>query len=77
MKSVICLLLALVFCMYLPCAAFAATNSPANDGAAPTVAGSIPKTGDAFAMNTWIIIMVLALLGLVVAIMFFRKAQKN
>lgn len=77
MKRVICMLLALVLCLSLPIVAFAATNSPANNGAAPTVPGSIPKTGDAFAMNTWLIIMVLALLALVVAVMFFRKAQKN
>lgn len=30
MKKIICMLLALVFCLYLPMPAFAATNSPGN-----------------------------------------------
>lgn len=77
MKRIICMLLVLVLCMYLPCTAFA-VSSPGQSGSAPTVPSTDnPKTGDSFAMYTWIIVMVLALLALVAVVIFYRKAMKK
>lgn len=37
---------------------------------------SIPCTGDAFPMYTWIAVMILALIALIVAVIFFWKSLK-
>ena len=75
MKRIVCLLLALVLCAYLPCAAFA-VSSPGSS--APTVPSTDnPKTGDTSMINIWVIVMILALLALIVAVVVFRKSKKD
>lgn len=37
---------------------------------------SIPCTGDAFPMYTWVAVMILALIALIVAVIFFWKSMK-
>ena len=93
MKRIICMLLALMVCMYLPMSAFAATNSPGSgwycdecgtwvpgNGACPNghfrPGTTTPPTGDTSMVNMWIIVMVIALLALVVAVVFFRRTKK-
>lgn len=85
----ICMLLALVFCLYLPMPAFAATNSPGNNWTCPEcnqgATGSVcpnghlrpgittPQTGDTSLVNIWFIVMIVALIALVIAVVLFRK----
>lgn len=93
MKRIICMVLALLFCLYLPLPAFAATNSPSNgwycDQCKEWVTGngacsnghfrpgtSTPPTGDTSMVNMWIILMIVALVALVVAVVFFRRSKK-
>lgn len=76
MRRVICLLLVLAFCMYLPCTAFA-TQSPGD--VAPDVPGTddVPKTGDTSGMYLWLFVMLISLLALVVVSVCFRKVMRH
>lgn len=92
MKRIICVLLALIFCMYLPVSALAATNSPGNGWQCPEcnewATGNVcpnghlrpgistPQTGDTSMINIWVIVMIVALIALVVAIVLFRRSKK-
>lgn len=78
MRSIICLMLVLVVCMYLPCTAFAAVISPGQDGTAPTFpGGDVPDTGDQAALGTWLLVLLLALLALLAVIVCYRKFIKQ
>ena len=99
MKKVICVLLALMFCLYMPVTALAATNSAGQSGVAPwycSVCGKLnttsnvcnqtvgctgmahntPQTGDTSMINMWFVVMIIALVALVVAVVFFRRSKK-
>lgn len=74
MKNIICLLLVLVLCMYLPCTVFAAVISPGQDGTSPTIPDDgVPDTGDNASVGTWMFVMLLALLVLIAVLVCFRK----
>lgn len=64
MRNLMRLLLAAAVSLYLPCTAFAAGNS-------------IPCTGDSFPMYTWIAVMILALAGLIAAVIFFWRSLRK
>lgn len=92
MKRIICMLLVVIFCMYLPMPAFAATNSPSNGwtcsecnqwatgGVCPNghlrPGITTPQTGDASMINIWLVVMIVALIALVAAVVLFRKNKK-
>ena len=68
MKRIVCMLLALVLSLYLPCTAFATSN--------PYPSITTPQTGDASMIYTWVVVMVVALLALIVAVVMMRKSKK-
>ena len=73
MRRVICLMLALMLCLSLPMAAFAAVPSPGNY--APV--GSNPKTGDVAQMELWIPVLIASALALMaMAAVYFKKFRK-
>lgn len=78
MRKVVCLLLALVLCLSLPCTAMAAVISPGQDGTAPNVPDDgVPDTGDHSSVRLWLLVMLLALLVLVLVVIFYRKYMKQ
>ena len=64
MRKWLTALTAMILCLQLPCTALAASNA------------CIPCTGDAFPMYTWIAVMVLTLIALIVAVIYFWKSLK-
>lgn len=73
MRRMICLLLALILCMSLPMAAFAAASSPSNY--APVT--SNPKTGDVAQMELWIPVLIVSALALIaMVVVYFKKFRK-
>ncbi len=72
MRSAICFLLILAFCLSLACPAAAVRHSSAgDDGKPPFGSGSMPQTGDQIMM--YVIVMIVSLAALVVLIVLFRK----
>lgn len=72
MRRVICLMLALILCMSLPMAAFAAASSPSNY--APS---SNPKTGDMAQMELWVPVLIASALALIaMVVVYFKKFRK-
>lgn len=68
MRRFICLMLALILCMSLPMAAFAAN---------PSIGNGSPKTGDMAQMELWVPMMILSALALVaVMVVYFKKFRK-
>lgn len=65
MRTMANIFLAVLRRLYLPGRAFAAT------------ADCIPCTGDTFPMYTWIAVMVIALIALILAVVFFCKSMKK
>ena len=78
MKRVICLLLVMVLCMYIPCVALAATPSPGESAPTEpsTPSGPPSETRDNSHVMLWVIIMVVALLAIVALVVAFRKFVK-
>ena len=78
MRRMICLLLALMLCMALPMAAFAANNSSVAQSGTPAVTvGSNPKTGDMAQMELWVPILIASALALVaMVVVYFKKFRK-
>ena len=76
MRRMISFLLILAFCLSLACPAFAAVNSPGEDGPAkwPTFWGDNPKTGDIIAF--WVLILVVSLVALCVLFVIYRRKFK-
>ena len=69
MRRFISLMLALILCLSLPMAAFAATASPGNS--------ANPKTGDMAQMELWVPMLVISALALVaVMVVYFKKFRK-
>ena len=75
MRRFICMMLALILCMALPMAAFAATGSGPNT---PTyVPDGNPKTGDMAMMELWVPMMIVSALALAaVMVVYFKKFRK-
>ena len=76
MRKVICLILALVFCMSLALPAFATRVSSAADSGTPSYypiisATGNPKTGDMIMM--WVIMMLVAVVALAAVVVCYRK----
>lgn len=77
MRRMICLLLALMLCMALPMAVFAANGSVAQSGTPATTVGSNPKTGDMAQMELWVPILIASALALVaMVVVYFKKFRK-
>ena len=76
MRRMISFLLMLAFCLSLACPAFAAVDSPGEDGPVKwPIWGENPKTGDIIMM--WVIIMVAALAALIVLFVIHRRKARN
>ena len=73
MRRMISFLLILAFCLSLACPAFAAVDSPGEQGPVkkPVWWGDNPKTGDIIMM--WVAVMVIALAALAVRYVIYRK----
>ena len=73
MRRIISFLLILVFCLSLACPAFAAVQSPGEDGPVkkPTFWGDNPKTGDIILF--WVLVMVVSLAALFAVYMIYRR----
>lgn len=78
MKRVICLLLVLILCMYIPVSVMAATPSPGESAPTePTTPSGPPsETRDTSHVVLWAVIMVVALLAIVALVISFRKFVK-
>jgi len=78
MKRVICLLLVMVLCMYIPCIALAAAPSPGESAPTEptTPVGPPAVTRDDSHIMLWVIIMLVALLAIVALVVAFRKFVK-
>lgn len=76
MRSIICVILALVLCMSLALPAFATQVSSAADSGTPAARPSVsttgnPKTGDMIMM--WVMIMLIAMVALAAVVVCYRK----
>ena len=71
MRRIICMLLALILCLAIPMAAFAAGT--------PSIGNESPKTGDMANMELWVPMLIASALALVslmvVYVKKFRKAN--
>lgn len=78
MRRVVCMLLALILCMVLPMAAFAATESSAESGTPVVTTGTNPKTGDIARMDIWVPVLIISAVALaVVLVIYFKKFRKT
>lgn len=73
MRRMIGFLLILAFCLSLACPAFAAVDSPGEDGPAkrPNWWGDNPKTGDVILF--WALVMIVSLAALIAVYMIYRR----
>ena len=78
MKRVICLLLVLILCMYIPMSVMAAAPSPGESAPTEPTSPSGPpsETRDNNHVMVWVIIMVVALLAIIALAIAFRKFVK-
>jgi hypothetical protein len=78
MKRVICLLLVLILCTYIPMSVMAATPSPGPSAPTEPSNPNVPpvETRDNSHVILWAVIMVVALLAIIALVIAFRKFVK-